>query len=156
MNTLNDYIMEYLEYCEYRKRLDKKTLKAYRIDLKQQYNAFSSNIPECLSKDTVDHFITKLHKQYKPKTVKRKIASLKAFFHYLEYKELLEVNSKTCPTPFALMNTKGKKEITKVLIDENIANDQSVNFLAMREDGTCTISYKDMITFVVLLLCFDY
>lgn len=39
MNTLNDYIMEYLEYCEYRKRLDKKTLKAYRIDLKQ-YNAF--------------------------------------------------------------------------------------------------------------------
>ena len=30
----------------------------------------------------------------------------------------------------------------------NIANDQSVNFLAMREDGTCTISYKDMITFV--------
>ena len=46
------------------------------------------------------------------------------------------------------MNTKGKKGITKVLIDENIANDKSVNFLAMREDGTCTISYKDMITFV--------
>ena len=46
------------------------------------------------------------------------------------------------------MNTKGKKEITKVLIDENIANDQSVNFLAMREDGTCTIAYKDMIAFV--------
>ena len=35
MNTLNDYISEYIEYCEYRKRLDSKTLKAYRIDLKQ-------------------------------------------------------------------------------------------------------------------------
>ena len=34
MNTLNDYISEYIEYCEYRKRLDSKTLKAYRIDLK--------------------------------------------------------------------------------------------------------------------------
>lgn len=33
-----------------------------------------------------------MHKQYKPKTVKRKIASLKAFFHYLEYKDLLEEN----------------------------------------------------------------
>lgn len=35
MNTLNNYIAEYIEYCEYRKRLDSKTLKAYKIDLKQ-------------------------------------------------------------------------------------------------------------------------
>jgi predicted Zn-dependent peptidase len=33
-----------------------------------------------------------LHKQFKPKTVKRKIASLKAFFRYLEYQELLSEN----------------------------------------------------------------
>lgn len=91
MNTLNNQIAEYLEYCQYRKRLDKKTLKAYRIDLKQ-YNDFSSNLADALAKNTVDHFITKLHKQYKTKTVKRKIASLKAFFHYLEYKELLQEN----------------------------------------------------------------
>lgn len=91
MNNLNHYITEYLEYCKYRKRLDNKTLKAYQIDLKQ-YKHFSSALPECLSKDTLDQFITNLHKQYKPKTIKRKIASLKAFFHYLEYKELLEEN----------------------------------------------------------------
>lgn len=91
MNNLNHYITEYLEYCEYRKRLDVKTLKAYRIDLKQ-YSNFSSVLSECLSKDTLDQFITNLHKQYKPKTIKRKIASLKAFFHYLEYKELLVEN----------------------------------------------------------------
>ena len=40
----------------------------------------------------MDQYITNLHKQYKPKTVKRKIASLKAFFHYLEYKEILQEN----------------------------------------------------------------
>lgn len=97
MNTLNNYIVEYLEYCECRKRLDKKTLKAYQIDLKQ-YLDFSSNSSEILSKNTVDLFITKLHRQYKPKTIKRKIASLKAFFHYLEYKELLEEN------PFAKLD----------------------------------------------------
>ena len=33
-----------------------------------------------------------LHQAYKPKTVKRKIASLKAFFHYLEYRDLIEKN----------------------------------------------------------------
>ena len=39
--------------------------------------------------------------EYKPKTVKRKIASLKAFFHYLEYKELIDRNpfSKIQPLP---------------------------------------------------------
>ena len=91
MNTLENYIAEYLEYCEYRKRLDAKSLKAYKIDLKQ-YNSFSCVSQDCLSRNTVDLFITTLHKQYKPKTVKRKIASLKAFFHYLEYKDLLEEN----------------------------------------------------------------
>lgn len=91
MNTLEDYILEYIEYCKYRKRLDAKTLKAYRIDL-NQYHDFSPNLPECLLRETVDKFITNLHKQYKPKTIKRKIASLKAFFHYLEYKDLLNEN----------------------------------------------------------------
>lgn len=35
MISLNEQITEYLTYCECRKRLDPKTLKAYRIDLKQ-------------------------------------------------------------------------------------------------------------------------
>ena len=91
MNNLNDYITEYIEYCQYRKRLDFKTLKAYHIDLKQ-YSLFSSELPTCLSKETLDLYITNLHKQFKPKTIKRKIASLKAFFHYLEYRELLSEN----------------------------------------------------------------
>ena len=91
MNTLNDYVTEYLEYCEYRKRLNRKTLKAYRIDLKQ-YVDYLQNISEFYFKDNLDKYITHLHKQYKPKTVKRKIASLKAFFHYMEYKEILSEN----------------------------------------------------------------
>lgn len=52
---------------------------------------FSSELP-FLSKNTLDCFITTLHKQYKPKTIKRKIASLKAFFHYLEYQGILNEN----------------------------------------------------------------
>lgn len=91
MNTLNNYIAEYIEYCEYRKRLDVKTLKAYKIDL-TQYKDFCHFLSDCFDKTAVDTFITSLHKKYKPKTVKRKIASLKAFFHYLEYQELLNEN----------------------------------------------------------------
>ncbi len=91
MNTLKNYISEYIEYCEYRKRLDSKTLKAYKIDLKQ-FEIFCTELSDCFAKSVVDDFITNLHKQYKPKTVKRKIASLKAFFHHMEYKELLNEN----------------------------------------------------------------
>lgn len=97
MNILNDYILDYIEYCEYRKRLDFKTIKAYKIDLKQ-YAEYCSDTSDSFCKDIVDNFITSLHKNYKPKTVKRKIASLKAFFHHMEYKEILAEN------PFAKLD----------------------------------------------------
>lgn len=91
MNTLNENITNYLEYCHYRKHLNAKTLKAYRIDL-TQYAMFTTSFQDYLSKETVDQFLTILHKQYKPKTIKRKIASLKAFFHYLEYIDFIKDN----------------------------------------------------------------
>lgn len=91
MNTIDEHIEIYLEYCRYRKRLDSKTLKAYRIDLKQ-YASYNNTFADYFSKDSLDSYLTILHKQYKPKTVKRKIASLKAFFHYLSYREILSEN----------------------------------------------------------------
>ena len=91
MNTLKDYISEYLNYCEYRKQLNFKTVKAYKIDL-NQYNSFCLDISDPFSKKAVDSYITELFKHYKSKSVKRKIASLKAFFHYLEYTEFLAQN----------------------------------------------------------------
>lgn len=97
MNTLNNCIEEYIEYCEHRKRLDSKTLKAYKIDL-VQFKNFCTGLPDFFTKSIVDDFITSLHKQYQTKTVKRKIASLKAFFHYMEYRELLNEN------PFAKLD----------------------------------------------------
>lgn len=91
MKSLNRNIMDYIEYCAYRKRLDSKTLKAYRIDLKQ-YAAFCADRKDCFGRRAMDDFINALHKQYKPKTIRRKIASLKAFFHHLEYRELMTEN----------------------------------------------------------------
>ena len=42
--------------------------------------------------ETLEKYIGNLHERFKSKTVKRKIASLKAFFHYLEYKEIIDKN----------------------------------------------------------------
>ena len=92
MNNLQLLISNYLEYCKTQKRLDEKTLKAYIIDLKQFSTLTSCKEITMITPNTLETHIAQLHQQYKPKTVKRKIASLKAFFHYLEYKDIIEHN----------------------------------------------------------------
>lgn len=92
MTNLQKNLTNYLEYCKYQKRLDSKTLKAYRIDLTQFISQLPVNNILEITSDILENFIAQLHQKYKPKTVKRKIASVKAFFHYLEYKELIERN----------------------------------------------------------------
>lgn len=92
MNNLQTYINEYLEYCRTQKRLDGKTLKAYRIDLNQFFNHVHETDLLTLTSAILENYIANLHQCYKPKTVKRKIASAKAFFYYLEYKEIIERN----------------------------------------------------------------
>lgn len=92
MNNLQNTLNTYLDFCQFQKRLDAKTLKAYRIDLKQYCNFVSDNFDIAILSSSLEQFITTLHMKFKPKTVKRKIASLKAFFHYLEYKEFISFN----------------------------------------------------------------
>lgn len=92
MNSMEGFITNYLEYCQIQKRLDEKTLKAYRIDLRQFSEHFAKTEITDISSEMLEAYIAKLHQQYKPKTVKRKIASLKALFHYSEYREILQQN----------------------------------------------------------------
>lgn len=92
MNNLQSLIENYLKFCCSQKRLDEKTLKAYRIDLKQFSERSSTTDISEITSQILEYYIAKLHQQYKPKTVKRKIASLKAFFHYLEYKDIIDRN----------------------------------------------------------------
>lgn len=91
MNNFSDTFNKYLDYCTDQKRLDGKTLKAYKIDLKQ----FSEQMPTDISSITpemLETYVANLHKKYKPKTVKRKIASIKAFFHFMEYRDIIAFN----------------------------------------------------------------
>lgn len=92
MTNLQIHIKNYLEYCNTQKCLDVKTLKAYHIDLRQFSEQISTTETTELTSTILETYAAKLHQQYAPKTVKRKIASLKAFFHYLEYKEIINHN----------------------------------------------------------------
>ena len=83
---------KYFNYCIGRKNLDKKTIKSYKIDLRQCKDFMNSRSLIWYEKGSIERYISFLHSKYKPKSVKRKIASLKAFFHYLEIEEFLEIN----------------------------------------------------------------
>ena len=91
-NQIQNIKLDDISFCSNRKNLDNKTIKSYRIDL-SQYECFIVNQQlEWLDKNTIEQYIDYMHNEYKPKSVKRKIASLKAFFHYLEIEDIIELN----------------------------------------------------------------
>lgn len=92
MNNYENTVNEYLEYCKNQKRLNPKTIHAYETDLQQFENIISfMNLSE-ISPGIIESYIKTLHNTFKPRTVKRKIASLKAFFHYLEFHNIVSPN----------------------------------------------------------------
>lgn len=104
-NSITNHISDYLSFCQYNKRLDPKTVKAYKIDLSQFAAALSKDIINIITPNTLKDYIACLHKTYKPKTVKRKIASLKAFTTYLEESEIIANN------PFSKIHTKFREPV---------------------------------------------
>lgn len=99
IQNIDTHIRDYLTHCKYEKNLNPKTLKAYETDL-HQYAHFAKTKESAYCKESLQLYIIQLQNSYKIKSVKRKIASIKAFFNYLEYEEIIESN------PFAKLRIK--------------------------------------------------
>lgn len=135
----------YLEYCEYRKELDKKTLKAYRIDPHQYFEFVCVDEPE---KEKIEEYITHLHKNYKQKTVKRKIASIKAYYNYLEETEIITEN------PFRKIKVRFKENVTlpKIIPREEI--EQLLNYMYKCLNESTVSSRKYMFRDITIIEVF--
>ena len=103
--TITNHISEYLDFCQSNKRLDPKTVKAYKIDLTQFVTSLSVSSVEDISSENIKKYIANLHQTFKPKTVKRKIASVRAFTSFLDELELLSYN------PFSKIYTKFREPV---------------------------------------------
>lgn len=88
MNTFQSFSTTFLHFCEHTRQLDQKTLNAYSIDLSQFDSFLRSQDLSYHEKASLKVYLEFLHSRYAPATVKRKLATLKAFFHYLEREEL--------------------------------------------------------------------
>ena len=137
MNMIKE-MEQYLEFCKYRKELNRNTLKAYRIDL-EQYLSFIKK--DFLLKARIEEYITELHKKYKQKTVKRKIASIKAFYRYLEEEERLEGSN-----PFTKIRVKFKEteSLPRIIPRNDIERLLNYMYDVMKQSGQEATIYRDL------------
>lgn len=112
---------DFITHCKIEKNLSVKTIKAYQIDLNQVYEYFLKS-----GHPTAINLISKLELRgylesitdLKPKSIKRKIATLKALYNYLEFEDRMPSN----PLRKMRIKIKEDKRVPKVLNIEQVRN----------------------------------
>ncbi|GAB6013472.1 tyrosine-type recombinase/integrase [Viscerimonas tarda] len=136
---LEDCVNGFIFHCRYEKNLSQKTIDAYSIDLKQ----FQSYINEQsvnqdisgISKELIKIYLQTIY-HFKPKTVKRKVASLKAMFNYMEYENdnfinpfrKIKIRFKEPQTLPIVMTISEVKKIFDVLYTDLNGNTKTENY----------------------------
>ena len=122
MAGITSCIITYMKLCEKQKRLAANTLRAYNIDMRQftdflKEKGIESVEASEITKEILKVYIDRLQEQYAPRSFKRKVASIKAFFNHLEFEDEILVN------PFRKMRIKIKesKELPKVIKKHEIS-----------------------------------
>lgn len=138
--TIEKAVIQYLEHCCIEKNLSNKTIEAYSADLKQ-FQAYI-HLSEKLFISEVDRTLLRQYcvhlDKYKPRTIKRKVACLKAMFNFLEFDEIIESNPfrkmrLQLKTPKYLPKVMSLSEVKKVLhaayqYRESLDNQNSYGF----------------------------
>lgn len=114
MYTLSSVTNDFISHCRFEKNLSPKTIKAYKNDLNQlsvfllskKYPMEISKIGKIQLREYLE-FMSPL----KPKSIKRKIATIKAMFNYLEYEDTIETN----PLRKMRINIKEQMTLPRVL-----------------------------------------
>ena len=138
---ISERLPNFLQFCESQKRLDPKTVKAYRIDI-VQFEAFLDGCQSnAVSRETVRSYLSYLNQHFKPRSVKRKIASVKAFVAYLVEEGFLSENPFSTihinyPKSLALPRTIPLNTIRAILVEAyhqiNIAKTTAQKLNAIR------------------------
>ena len=95
--TLDAAVTLFLSHCRYEKNLSPKTVRAYEIDLQQLTSCLRKSHQDqigvsAIDKATLRSYIQSLFGSNADKTIKRKVATLKVFFHFLEREDIVAIN----------------------------------------------------------------
>lgn len=144
-------IQNFKFHCEFEKGLSKSTLKAYKIDL-EQFNSFIIKEYGNLNINQVNKYQIKAYIQnisvQKAKTTKRKMATLKAMFNFLEFEEEIEIN----PFRKIRINIKEPQSLPVVLTLGEIESILRMVYKRMNEiEKKDTMYYKQTVRDVAII-----
>ena len=113
MKVLSDWIHDYIDVCTCEKNLSPNTVRAYQIDLKQ-FEAFIGD--RTIDLEVLNQYVKYLNSRYAPRSVKRKLASVSAFFHELE------LNGKRPDDPFKKLhiNIHAPKQLPRIIPEQTV------------------------------------
>lgn len=138
MKSLSESIAAYLEAGKYERKLSPDTLKAYRIDLRQFSEFVNGAWP---NHDLLSGYIKHLNQNFAPRSVKRKLASVRAFYHELKLSGALDEN------PFDKLHIRiqSPKQLPRIIPN------QIVHDLLQSAYDTYTPSHRDVLRDIVVL-----
>ena len=142
----NKYINNFLEYIEKERNFSKHTIRNYRIDLISFTNFLhktDSNLSILkIDKSFIQEFIKSLSiSGLSDKTLQRKVASIKSFFKYLNYVDVIKFNvSKLISSP------KTSKKLPNLLtiseVEELMEKPDLLTFDGVRDKSILEIFYS--------------
>lgn len=93
---LAEAISQFLFHCRYEKNLNPKTLKAYATDLRQMdeflVGGRGIDVVGLVDKTELRGYIRHLHASLAARSLKRKVATMKSLFHFLEREDAIPVS----------------------------------------------------------------
>jgi integrase/recombinase XerD len=111
---MGNIIFRYLDYCKYEKGVSDHTLKAYKCDINILENYLKATCEINLTQTNKQHikqYFSSLQTSNKPKTIKRKLISIRLFFKYLKEVKLI----KQSPMQSLTILTKREKTLPRVI-----------------------------------------
>ncbi|WP_298754878.1 tyrosine-type recombinase/integrase [uncultured Psychroserpens sp.] len=144
---MTNQIIAFIFHCKVEKKLSSKTIKAYETDLRQFKDFINFKDTKSIGKEELKSYFLYLSK-FSKKTIKRKIATLKIFFSYLEFEEIIVNN------PFRKVRIKIKDDLIlpKILSIGEITEILKILYISKNDiSNTKSYAYKEIIRNIAVI-----
>ncbi len=115
MNEFGMQAKSFLNYCSNEKRLDDKTLRAYDCDLRQ-FGEWLKSYGKVLNVEGIREYVARLNEVFAARTVKRKIASLRAFARFCKDERFVPDN----PFDYLHIQIREPKRLPRVIGSQDL------------------------------------